>query len=50
VVIGGLSTSEEMCQAFMFYYPKMDLDQCESHFDTAKGLESLGIDPYKITP
>jgi len=27
---GGLSTSEEMCLAFLFYYPAMNLSACAS--------------------
>ncbi|XP_073788581.1 DBH-like monooxygenase protein 2 homolog isoform X1 [Danio rerio] len=33
---GGLSTSDEMCLAFLFYYPAMNLSGCESlpHFSS----------------
>ncbi|XP_067274799.1 DBH-like monooxygenase protein 2 homolog [Pseudorasbora parva] len=36
---GGLSTSEEMCLAFLFYYPAMNLSGCVS-FPDVESLES----------
>ncbi|XP_035692070.1 DBH-like monooxygenase protein 1 homolog isoform X2 [Branchiostoma floridae] len=39
-VYGGLSTENEMCDSFLFYYPRMSLRWCESH---AHPLNILGF-------
>nr|XP_039264402.1 DBH-like monooxygenase protein 1 [Styela clava] len=31
IVLGGLGSQQEMCAAFAFYYPKIDLSQCTSN-------------------
>jgi len=43
VVIGDLSTRDEMCEAFLWYYPKMDVDICGSSYDMYRSFGDLGI-------
>jgi len=44
IVIGGHSTREEMCQAFLWYWPKMeDLDVCGSSYPFLDSFTDLGI-------
>ena len=35
---GGLSTQEEMCLTFLYYYPAMNVFNCKSERDMAAGL------------
>ncbi|CAG7732010.1 unnamed protein product, partial [Allacma fusca] len=47
-ILGGLSTSQEMCMAFLMYYPRMSrLDNCGSHFDEKDLMKKLGIEGFK---
>ncbi|KAG4066822.1 hypothetical protein HA402_012889 [Bradysia odoriphaga] len=46
-VVGGLSTSEEMCNAFIVYYPEIDLDVCSSMFPEEELKKEFGIDSYR---
>ncbi|XP_052390511.1 DBH-like monooxygenase protein 2 homolog isoform X2 [Carassius gibelio] len=39
---GGLSTSEEMCLAFLFYYPAMNLSTCVSFPDVTSLASAMG--------
>ena len=41
---GGLPASDEMCVAFIHYYPKVDLSQCDSRLNILETLDALGID------
>jgi hypothetical protein len=42
-VIGGLSSHEEMCQAWVFYWPRLDIKSCGSYQDLDKHFGLLGI-------
>lgn len=46
-VIGGLSTTEEMCNVFIAYYPAIDLDVCSSEFPRDELRKQLGIESYQ---
>lgn len=46
-VVGGLSTSEEMCNAFIVYYPEIDLDVCSSMFRVEELMKEFGIESYR---
>ncbi|XP_021961495.1 DBH-like monooxygenase protein 2 homolog [Folsomia candida] len=46
VVIGDLSTRDEMCEAFMWYYPKINVDICSSSYNVEQSLADLGITNY----
>ncbi|XP_059354299.1 DBH-like monooxygenase protein 2 homolog [Carassius carassius] len=39
---GGFSTSEEMCLAFLFYYPAMNLSSCVSFPDVTSLASAMG--------
>lgn len=43
-VVGGLSTEEEMCNAWLVYYPVIDLDVCSSQFSVAELRNEFGIE------
>ncbi|CAG0885313.1 unnamed protein product [Darwinula stevensoni] len=43
MTLGGYSTREEMCLAFIYYYPRMDLSICYSLPSLSTVLQSLGI-------
>ncbi|XP_030043853.1 putative DBH-like monooxygenase protein 2 [Microcaecilia unicolor] len=45
LVPGGLSTEEEMCLVFFFYYPKNSIATCESEANQTYVAEQLGVDP-----
>uniref|UniRef100_A0A2P2IGG7 DBH-like monooxygenase protein 1 n=2 Tax=Hirondellea gigas TaxID=1518452 RepID=A0A2P2IGG7_9CRUS len=44
---GGLRTTEEMCLAFMVYYPRAEIWACMSEPNFDGILESLGIEDYE---
>ncbi|ODM94958.1 DBH-like monooxygenase protein 1 [Orchesella cincta] len=46
IVVGGISTREEMCMAFLWYYPKIDFEYCGSRYTTAQHFQELGIANY----
>ncbi|ODM94234.1 DBH-like monooxygenase protein 1 [Orchesella cincta] len=46
VVVGGLSTREEMCMAFLWYYPKQTFEYCSSYYRLADHFATLGITNY----
>ncbi|CAL8107981.1 unnamed protein product [Orchesella dallaii] len=46
IVVGGLSTREEMCMAFLWYYPKLDFETCGSRYNTRKHFQELGVTNY----
>ena len=52
-VIGGLSTSEEMCQSIFWYYPRAELRDCRSEYKVEELFAKFGIEsanrstPYK---
>lgn len=46
-VIGGLATTDEMCDAFIVYYPEIDLDFCSSEFPFSQLNEHFGIESYQ---
>jgi hypothetical protein len=43
VTIGDLATTDEMCEAFLMYYPRMEMDNCLSTVDTEIIFPVLGI-------
>lgn len=43
-VVGGPSTTEEMCNAFIVYYPEIDLDVCSSEFPRSVLSRMFGIE------
>ncbi|ODM89886.1 hypothetical protein Ocin01_16794 [Orchesella cincta] len=46
-IIGGLATHQEMCQVFVFYYPRVPLAQCTSQnefHDFFKGLNINAVE------
>ncbi|CAH1233728.1 MOXD1 [Branchiostoma lanceolatum] len=42
-VYGGLSTENEMCDSFLFYYPRINLLWCESHAHPLNVLSFAGV-------
>lgn len=44
---GGLSTTEEMCNAFIVYYPEIDLDVCSSEFPRNELSRMFGIESVR---
>ncbi|CAL8067984.1 unnamed protein product [Orchesella dallaii] len=46
IVVGGLSTREEMCMAFLWYYPKIDFEYCGSYYPPSQHFQELGITNY----
>jgi len=44
VVIGGLSTSNEMCQSIFWYYPRAQLRDCRSEYPIEQLFEKFGIE------
>ncbi|XP_053380830.1 DBH-like monooxygenase protein 1 [Mercenaria mercenaria] len=44
LTLGGLSTREEMCLTFAYYYPRMKLEYCESE----PAFDAFGIDPQNL--
>jgi len=40
---GGLSTEQEMCVVFLYYYPKIPLTLCETVPDTESLFNYFGI-------
>ncbi|CAL8110020.1 unnamed protein product [Orchesella dallaii] len=49
VVTGGLSTKEEMCQAFLWYYPKQEFEACVSVYPVEAHFEELGVTNYTVS-
>jgi hypothetical protein len=47
ITTGGLPTTMEMCQAFIWYYPSGELRFCESAYPESKILQKYGIDAYQ---
>lgn len=45
-VQGGLSTSNEMCLAFLYYYPAMNLSGCLSIPDSEALQAEMGATDY----
>ncbi|XP_021962814.1 DBH-like monooxygenase protein 1 [Folsomia candida] len=43
MVLGGLSTTQEMCQTFFIYYPRINLMQCTSQYEFTEFFKPLGI-------
>ncbi|CAL8126017.1 unnamed protein product [Orchesella dallaii] len=43
-IIGGLATHQEMCQVFLFYYPRVPLAQCMSQYEFHDFFKGLNID------
>ncbi|ODN04440.1 hypothetical protein Ocin01_02222 [Orchesella cincta] len=44
IVLGGLSTKQEMCQTFFMYYPRINLMQCTSQYEFHDFFKGLNID------
>lgn len=44
ITLGGLSTREETCLAYLLYWPRVDLSLCYSLPSLATILHSLGIE------
>jgi len=56
VVVGGLSTTDEMCESIIWYYPRMPLQMCISEYPKDQILAKFGIEeitavegPYQPT-
>ncbi|CAL8126013.1 unnamed protein product [Orchesella dallaii] len=52
-IVGGLATHQEMCQIFLFYYPRIPLSQCTSQYefhDFFKGLHIDGVEGEVLKP
>nr|XP_032817547.1 DBH-like monooxygenase protein 1 homolog isoform X1 [Petromyzon marinus] len=52
--LGGMTTEDEMCLAFLHYYPKVNVSMCHSMYDVPSmaallGYTTTGIYPYVIT-
>lgn len=47
--LGGYATTEEMCLAFIFYYPKIDLAGCYSMPPVKYFFETLGVKEFYNT-
>lgn len=45
-VSGGLTSRDEMCEAFIWYYPKARFDICASHYPLDQGFKDFGITKY----
>ncbi|CAL8093006.1 unnamed protein product [Orchesella dallaii] len=43
IVLGGLSSKQEMCQTFFMYYPRIDLMQCTSQYEFHDFFKGLNI-------
>ena len=41
---GGLSTKEEMCLAFISYYPRIEMARCFTYLDIEETLSALQIE------
>jgi len=41
---GGLSTEQEMCMVFLYYYPKVTLTLCETAPKTNELVNYFGIE------
>ncbi|OXA47290.1 DBH-like monooxygenase protein 1 [Folsomia candida] len=53
IVLGGLGTREEMCEAIVWYYPRMDTyDLCASSYETDAHIREFGVTQYRteVTP
>jgi len=42
--LGGFDTTSEMCQAFVWYYPRGELRFCESAYDEYKMMQRFGVE------
>lgn len=48
IVLGGLGTREEMCEAIVWYYPRMDTyDLCASSYETDAHIREFGVTQYR---
>jgi len=43
VTIAGFSTANEMCEVFVWYYPKIPMLACSSFYDINRLLSPFGI-------
>ena len=43
VTLAGDGSRDEMCHAFLFYYPKIDLLGCRSYYPVDDLLQEFGI-------
>ncbi|XP_021953168.2 DBH-like monooxygenase protein 1 [Folsomia candida] len=48
VVVGGQSTRNEMCITYIWYYPKQEMDMCESMYPALLHGFDFGITRYHI--
>jgi hypothetical protein len=46
VVSGGMTTTDEMCETFIWYYPKNNFDHCISHTNLKKHFADFGVTSY----
>jgi hypothetical protein len=46
VVLGGLSTREEMCVSIFYYYPKIEMDSCTGRYPFPALMEEFGVTNY----
>lgn len=43
ITTAGYSTTNEMCESFIWYYPKGSLDSCASFYPIEKLYQKFGI-------
>ncbi|XP_066276602.1 DBH-like monooxygenase protein 1 homolog [Branchiostoma lanceolatum] len=46
VVVGGFGTPQEMCDAFLLYYPKFNMARCESRVNAWDVVDYAGAQEY----
>ncbi|XP_021952866.1 DBH-like monooxygenase protein 1 [Folsomia candida] len=49
IVLGGLSTREEMCEDIVWYYPKINVELCTSGYDIDAHIREFGVTAYTET-
>jgi len=49
VVIAGLGTRDEMCESFLWYYPKIDIDFCGSRYGLTTAIREFGATNFATT-
>jgi len=47
VVMGGMGTRDEMCDAFVWYFPRTNVDVCGSYFDVDAAVRQFGVTDWE---
>ncbi|XP_035704417.1 DBH-like monooxygenase protein 2 homolog isoform X2 [Folsomia candida] len=47
IVSGGMTTIDEMCESFIWYYPKNSFDHCISHTEIRSHMSDFGVTGYR---